>query len=374
MGAIDATNEKMKRTAADYKVQGFPTIKMFVGDSGQKQVKDVNTRDPNELITLAVKSIQETIQARASGTSSSDAGSGSGTSTSSNEKKSKQKSQVISLTSENIQEELYNSPKVAMVAFIAPWCGHCKALMPEYERAAQTLASQKADVVLGIVDATVQEQLASQFQVQGFPTIKVFPGGAKRPSSAMEYSGPREKGSIVQYLLNEVDKSGIPKEITELISEEVLLEECGSGTKQICVLAALPHILDSGVEGRNKYRDILTAASKSVRGMSFSFFWFEGGNHQLDLESALELTFGYPALAAYSIDKGVYAVHRSSFTEGNVRKFLLGITSGRQGTIAMKAIPRVVTVEPWDGLEGVPFEEESLEDIMGWDDDEQDEL
>ena len=30
----------------------------------------------------------------------------------------------------------------------------------------------------------------------------------------------------------------------------------------------------------------------------------------------------------------------------------------------------VVDAEPWDGKDGVPIEEESLEDIMGWDDDD----
>lgn len=371
-GVMDATSDKMKRIAGDYNVQGFPTLKVFMGDSGaQKQVKDVNTRDPNELINFAMKCIQETVQARASSGASSSGGSSSSGGKANEKSKASSKSQVISITSANIQEELYNSPKVAMVAFIAPWCGHCKALIPEYERAAQTLTSRKADVVLATVDATVEEGLARQFQVQGYPTIKVFPGGInKNAAAAIDYTGGREIESIVSFLLEEVDRSGVPKEIPELISQDILLEECGSGTKQICVLAALPHILDSGVDGRNKYRDILTDASKSVRGMSFSFFWFEGGNHQLDLESALDLTFGYPALAAYSIDKGAYAVQRSSFTEVNIRKFLLGITSGRQGTTPIKEIPRVVTAEPWDGLEGVPFEEESLEDIMGWDDDD----
>jgi hypothetical protein len=30
----------------------------------------------------------------------------------------------------------------------------------------------------------------------------------------------------------------------------------------------------------------------------------------------------------------------------------------------------VVKTEPWDGKDGVPIEEESLADIMGWDDDD----
>ena len=373
---MDGTNEGgMQRIAAEYQVNGFPTLKLFVGDKGKKTVKDVETRDIQEIMNLALQSLQELIQTRAKDSaagSTHTSGSSSGSSTSSgNRHRGHNSEAVVTLTASTIQSLLYESPKVAMVAFVAPWCGHCKALLPEYEQAAQSLATQKADVLLGIVDATVEEDLARQYRVQGYPTIKVFPGGTpKHPSMARDYPGGRDTASMVQHILMEVDKSGVPKEIPELIHSQMMLEEC-QGTGQICVVAALPHILDSGVEGRNTYRDILTAASKSVRGMSaFTFFWFEGGSNQLDLEDSLELTFGYPALAAFSIDKMVYTVQRSSFSEGNIRKFLLGITSGRQGTMTMTDVPKVATAEPWDGKEGVPFEEESLEDIMGWDDDD----
>jgi protein disulfide-isomerase A6 len=86
------------------------------------------------------------------------------------------------------------------------------------------------------------------------------------------------------------------------------------------------------------------------------------------------LTFGFPAIVAFSMDREAYAVMRGSFTEQKVSSFLHGVTSGRQRTIKLSQIPAVVTTQPWDGKDGEVIEEEmSLADIMGWDDEEEEE-
>ncbi len=357
VGAVDAASDgPQKRIAADYGVQGFPTMKIIV----DKKARDLQSRDPNEVINASMQAIQELIQSRGNSGSG-----GSSKSSSSSSKSTNKNSKVMQLTSSNFDEMVYKNSDVVAVAFIAPWCGHCKALIPEWEEASKKIHGSGAS--LGIVDATVHEDLAQEFRVEGFPTIKVFPGGVNTngSSSAMEYQGGRQAEQIVQYVLAEVDRSGVPKEIPELVSPDVMDDMCKGGQNTICVFAALPHILDTGADGRNKYRDIVTAASKAVRGMSFQFLWFEGST-QPELENALEMTFGFPAIAAYSIEKGVYAVHRASFTETNIRKFLMGITTGKQATYKIASVPSVKTVEPWDGEDGAPYEEEfSLEDIMG---------
>ncbi|WOG91606.1 hypothetical protein DCAR_0310855 [Daucus carota subsp. sativus] len=86
-----------------------------------------------------------------------------------------------------------------VVEFYAPWCGHCKNLAPEYEKAASVLSSYDPPIALAKYDASdeANKELATQFEVRGFPTIKILRNGGKQ---AQEYKGPREADGIVSYL------------------------------------------------------------------------------------------------------------------------------------------------------------------------------
>lgn len=93
---------------------------------------------------------------------------------------------VVVLKERNFTTVIENK-KFVMVEFYAPWCGHCQALAPEYAAAATELKSEE-NVVLAKVDATEENELAQEYDVQGFPTIYFFVDGVRKP-----YTGQRTK-------------------------------------------------------------------------------------------------------------------------------------------------------------------------------------
>jgi len=76
----------------------------------------------------------------------------------------------------------------------APWCGHCKALAPEYETAATTL--KEKDIKLVKVDCTEEADLCQEYGVEGYPTLKVFRG----PDNISPYGGQRKADSLISYM------------------------------------------------------------------------------------------------------------------------------------------------------------------------------
>ncbi|CBK23545.2 uncharacterized protein [Blastocystis hominis] len=63
---------------------------------------------------------------------------------------------------------------VWFIRFYAPWCGHCKALKPTWDEAAEKL---KGQVHFGDVDATEETGLSKRFRIRGYPTVLLFSEG-----------------------------------------------------------------------------------------------------------------------------------------------------------------------------------------------------
>jgi len=104
-------------------------------------------------------------------------------------------SNPVTLTPENF-DSVVDGSKNVFVKFYAPWCGHCKHMIPAYEEVANAFAKESS-VVIADVDADQHKDLGSRFGVSGFPTLKFFKKGSTSPT---DYSGAREANDIIEFI------------------------------------------------------------------------------------------------------------------------------------------------------------------------------
>uniref|UniRef100_A0A1B6D3Y8 Protein disulfide-isomerase A6 homolog n=1 Tax=Clastoptera arizonana TaxID=38151 RepID=A0A1B6D3Y8_9HEMI len=345
VGAVNA--DEHKSLGGRFGVRGFPTVKIF--SSNKNKPEDYSgPRSAQGLVDAALASLKTKVYEQMGVKSGGGGGSGSKGSA----------DDVVELTDSNFDKLVLDSEDMWLVEFFAPWCGHCKNLAPHWQQAATEL---KGKVKLGALDATVHQAKASRYSVQGYPTIKFFPPGKKDANSAEEYNGGRTASDIVNWALDKLAENVPPPEIKQVINEVTFKEACDE--KPLCVVSVLPHILDCQSACRNSYLDILAAMGEKYKQKMWGWVWSEAGA-QPELESMLEIGgFGYPAMAVLNAKKMKYSLLRGSFSNEGINEFLRDLSFGRGNTAPVKgaALPKIETVEPWDGKDGELPQEEDID-------------
>lgn len=227
---------------------------------------------------------------------------------------------VVELDESNFSMVKNTKDKLYMVMFYAPWCGHCKSLKPKWEQAAKQ--NPNKSVVFARIDCTTQQSTCGNYGIQGYPTIKAFSPGGK----VEDYSGARETHSLLEYAQTRARDVKPPKPVAFLSDpnkfEEYCIKEGG-----VCILSILPHVMDSGADGRQKYLKLLKEIHRKHSSKPLVFLWAQAGD-QFALEEKLNLGFGYPAVVAINHGRKMYGVMRDSFDEAGMDRFVTGLMSG----------------------------------------------
>lgn len=102
------------------------------------------------------------------------------------------------LTSNTFHSAVQSRP-VVLVLFYASWCPHCKTLMPQWQQAAQELNDLGLNGTLVMIDGSEHADIADEYNIEGFPTIKLFKNGKMDGV----YKGGKKSHEIVDYIVKQ---------------------------------------------------------------------------------------------------------------------------------------------------------------------------
>lgn len=110
---------------------------------------------------------------------------------------------VFTLVGKQWEQVVMDPTKDVFIFLYAPWCAHCKKLLPIWDELGEQYAKKK-NLVIAKFDATANE--TPGIKLSGYPTIYFFPSDYKE---GVKYQGDRDLETFTQYL---TDKSKVLRE------------------------------------------------------------------------------------------------------------------------------------------------------------------
>ncbi|EYC33215.1 hypothetical protein Y032_0002g671 [Ancylostoma ceylanicum] len=129
---------------------------------------------------------------------------------------------VVQLDSSNF-DSIMQSNDVVFVNFYADWCRFSQMLKPIFAQASEKFQNlPQGKVVWGAVDADRQADLATRFQVNKYPTLKLFRNGE---IVRKEYRSQRSVEALSAFVQKQLDSSIVEMQSPEELSQKLDAEK-----------------------------------------------------------------------------------------------------------------------------------------------------
>lgn len=208
----------------------------------------------------------------------------------------------------------------------------------------------KGKVKVAKMDATVERNVPGRYGVQGFPTIKMFPAG--KNSQPVDYEGARDLVAFKNFA-NKYHKT----EAKQLVSQAEFDKGCAD---QLCLIAFLPNLYDENgsAKQRKAMLEKYNEAGGAASGVPVELLWSQGGD-QYELEEKLSLQFGWPALIAISLKKGVYMTYKGTWEADKIKSWINGLGVAKRHLMKLPPVlPKIEKQDKWDGKDAPKLEED----------------
>ena len=106
---------------------------------------------------------------------------------------------ILNSTKMSKFDTIINADKPVLIDFFATWCGPCKMLSPILKEVKDSLGDAVSIIK---IDVDKNQQISSQYQVRGVPTMILFQNGKQ----LWRQSGVVSKEEIIKTILEKSNK------------------------------------------------------------------------------------------------------------------------------------------------------------------------